>query len=364
MQGNITTLTPGKLILLGEYAVLEGAPALAAAVNRFARVSLHPLPGKEFRVSAPTIDINAITFYLNENGKVCFSGERPLDVSGKLDFFSATVEGAARYLRRFNVPLTPAEINLDTGDFFLEKSPEKLGLGSSAALTTGLFAALLTHAGKTVPGENGYLELFDLAVETHRAAQGNIGSGIDIAASTFGGVLQYQVNRNSGNRKPLIEHLQLPGELRMLVVWAGKSASTKEFVEKVNAFRVKNPKKFNGIMGEMAEISSRGCEALKTGKTAHFLEMAQQYYRQMDELGRCSNIPIISTEHRRIAEIVQSSGAVYKPSGAGGGDLGIAFGLSEKILKNCATELGSAGFKIIDIQAVSSGIQIKSNGVN
>jgi len=36
----VTASTPGKLVLLGDYAVLEGAPALVMAVNRHAKVRI------------------------------------------------------------------------------------------------------------------------------------------------------------------------------------------------------------------------------------------------------------------------------------------------------------------------------------
>lgn len=355
----ILTQTPGKLILLGEYAVLEGAPALVTAVNRFARVNLQTAAGKDFQASAPTIGVEGVSFHLDRNNKVCFSENISPEVSIKLNFFSATVEVAARYLQSKNISLAPARINLDTGDFFLEQTGEKLGLGSSAALTIGLLGALLGYAGQTMTNDRDYRQLFNLAVNAHRAAQGNLGSGIDIAASAFGGGLQYQINLHSANKEPEIARLSFPQGLYMRVIWAGKSASTKEFVSRVNVFREKNPGDFNRIMAEMREISAAGCKALKTGNTAPFLEMVQQYYRKMDELGKRCGIPIISAEHRHIAGIVQSNGAVYKPSGAGGGDLGIAFALSEKILENCETELKKAGFKTIEICTVSDGMQIQ-----
>ncbi|MDF1702969.1 MAG: hypothetical protein P1V36_17615, partial [Planctomycetota bacterium] len=40
----IEARAPAKLVLMGEYAVLEGAPAIVAAVNRLVRVELVPAP--------------------------------------------------------------------------------------------------------------------------------------------------------------------------------------------------------------------------------------------------------------------------------------------------------------------------------
>ena len=41
-EGALTVLAPGKLVLVGEYAVLDGAPAIVAAVDRGVRCVLSP----------------------------------------------------------------------------------------------------------------------------------------------------------------------------------------------------------------------------------------------------------------------------------------------------------------------------------
>jgi len=47
---------PGKLVLLGEYAVLDGAPALVMAVERYCRVELAACEPPACRVEAPQLD--------------------------------------------------------------------------------------------------------------------------------------------------------------------------------------------------------------------------------------------------------------------------------------------------------------------
>ncbi|MDH3305214.1 MAG: hypothetical protein OEM92_08415, partial [Gammaproteobacteria bacterium] len=44
---------PGKLVLCGEYAVLDGAPAVCMAVDRRATVTVTDADGRWHRVSAP-----------------------------------------------------------------------------------------------------------------------------------------------------------------------------------------------------------------------------------------------------------------------------------------------------------------------
>lgn len=363
MQTHINTQAPGKLILLGEYAVLEGAPALVTAVDRYARVTLQPVGGTDFMVDAPVVGASAVPFHLRENGKLAFPDSIPSGTIGKLNFFSAALEVAARELQQSSLMISPAKISLDTGDFFMNRGGAKLGLGSSAAITISLLGALFHHAGKPVTEENRYLGLFQPALEAHRLAQGNIGSGIDVAASAFGGLLQYRIE-NRAAPQPEIKKIAFPKNLHFLIIWSGQSASTRELVGRVNEFKKKDSTSFTAILRGMAEVSSEGAGALASQQLPQFFKMVQEYFRLMDTLGQRSDAPIISPAHRQIAKIVYAGDAVYKPSGAGGGDLGIAFSDSQQILQACAVQLRQAGFGIIDLNIVSNGLRIKANGVN
>ena len=49
----VVASAPGKAVLCGEYAVLDGAPAVCMALDRRARVTVTPFEGDWNRVSAP-----------------------------------------------------------------------------------------------------------------------------------------------------------------------------------------------------------------------------------------------------------------------------------------------------------------------
>ena len=51
----IEVSAPGKLVLIGEYGVLFGAPAVVMAVNRRARVELTPAEGARWILTAPEL---------------------------------------------------------------------------------------------------------------------------------------------------------------------------------------------------------------------------------------------------------------------------------------------------------------------
>ena len=66
----------------------------------------------------------------------------------------------------------------------------KTGLGSSAALTTALVAALLTYAAPATDASTLPLKVIhNLAQAAHCAAQGKVGSGFDVAAAVYGSCL-------------------------------------------------------------------------------------------------------------------------------------------------------------------------------
>ena len=56
---------PAKLVLLGEYSVLFGHPAVVMAVNRRAEVGIGPVDGDHWRVEAPGLQEAAAEFDLD-----------------------------------------------------------------------------------------------------------------------------------------------------------------------------------------------------------------------------------------------------------------------------------------------------------
>lgn len=349
----ITSSAPGKLILLGEYAVLEGAPAVVAAINHNANVHISANNKGKYSVESPGLGISPQPFELLEGGKMTFP-ETDDATRRLLIFFSAAIESA---LQESPIELPPSSFLLETDQFYFENTGQKLGLGSSAALSIALLNGIFEFADH--PFEDKY-RLFQQAVRAHYRAQGKMGSGVDIAASAIGGVLQYQITPGDP-LNAMIEPLDLPENLFMLVVWSGNPASTRELVSRVNAFRQRDAAGFSNILTAMSDISFEGSHAIANAEIDKFLDCVDEYFQRMTELGERSIAPIVTAEHAAIREIAKTAGAVYKPSGAGGGDLGIAFATSPDIIEAAADALAKAGYSPIDAAIAHRGVHISSD---
>ncbi len=166
---------PGKVMLLGDYGVLEGGRAIVAAVNR-----------------------RAI-------GRVVPEGRS-----------SPVVEAVLARARR-----TELQVEIDTSSFY--DGELKLGLGSSSAVSV-VTAALATGRGDQ--------RTLSIAIEGHRDANEGRGSGVDVAASFHGGVI-------ATRRQPadvVVLPARLPG-LHLSVLFTERSASTKDLVAACTASR-------------------------------------------------------------------------------------------------------------------------------
>jgi mevalonate kinase len=116
---------PGKLFLVGEYAVLDGAPALLTAVDRRVTVTLTTADGPSWILRAP--GLGSGVFRLSADGSVPDTADT--STREHLRVFDAV---RAECTARFGAPTVPLEIEIDSRDF--SAAGYKLGLGSSAAV--------------------------------------------------------------------------------------------------------------------------------------------------------------------------------------------------------------------------------------
>jgi phosphomevalonate kinase len=342
---------PGKVVLLGEYSVLEGAPALSIAVDRGVRVDINPVDTRECRAFAAAVSQHPARFAIGDDGRLLWLDENGPENFGLLksvvDSLSALGEmpGLAPE-NTFDISLDSTELYYDVGG----RKMQKLGLGSSAALTVALVHAVREYSGGAPLDAGHWLPVL---VEIHRTLQAGRGSGVDIASSLYGGVIEYRLL----GANPSVNRLTLPGELKHAFVWSGRSASTSALLQKLVNWRDQNTSKFINLMDQMGAASADGVAAVKAGNCESFLASVSRFGEFLDTLGCQAGLGIFSPPHRALSALAMKSGLVYKPCGAGSGDLGVAMGTNVNDIDQFVIRARSSGYKIIDISPNSNGVQ-------
>lgn len=344
-DGSITVKAPGKLLLCGEYAVVSGAPALCAAVNRHATCRVSP---------GDYLSLTAL-------------GEGPLRVTwGPAGIvWSPTPQIPARFALVEKVLLEVAPkggmtVELDSTQLnqtVLEGGPAvKLGLGSSAAAAVALVAALdVAQHGAAVAGVGAQRRWFEQAQRAHLQAQGGLGSGVDVAASAMGGMFVYV--RPSADpkeaRMETVRHEKLG--VRMLAVWTGEAASTVDLLGRVGAFRQLQPQRAEKRFGEMTALAQEAARAAINADRRGLLMALHAYGGQMQVLGEDAGVDIVGAKHRRVRELAEQHQCVAKPSGAGGGDVAVCFAPSGWEADALRKTLVAQGFPVLDLSVEHEG---------
>lgn len=291
--------SPGKAIILGEYALLQGAPGLVVAVDRYVECRITP---------ASRFELEALgSRYEAKTAEALRSCDPRLTVVAAV--FDALIP---------EPELPSLKVSIDSSTF--SQGGAKLGLGSSAAVAVSLAHALRILRGCVATPA----ALFTDALRAHRSAQGGLGSGIDIAASAYGGVLAYRQPKAKSDHPEQLDSLQWPRELGIDIFWSGASTSTSEMIQSIQRLSERDPDSAATRMTELASIAERGVSAFSAHDIKAFLEHVSNYGASLERLGDAAGVDIVGESHRRIGSVASARGAVYKPSGAGAGDIGIA----------------------------------------
>lgn len=344
----IRASAPGKLFLLGEYAVLEGAPALLTAVDRRVEVTIDLSPTGSWQVSAPNLGIRDLALGTD--------GALPAGLTDQqhahlrvFDEVRVAVQAAARQAQDLprtepqKQAATPAlAITIDSSA--LSRGGHKLGLGSSAATAAALTDALARALGLIL--DQG--ELFRLAHAAHRSAQNGAGSGGDVATSVHGGLIRYAPGVAA-------VPLRWPEELRIAAVVTGEGALTTRLVGRVADYAAENPAQHRADLDRLAHLAEQAEASL--ADPAAFLRLASDYFDALSALDDHARAGIVSERHRELHALAQREGGVFKTSGAGGGDVGLAFSYAGEPTERLAGALARAGAAIVPLGFFAAGLQ-------
>jgi len=336
---NIIVRAPGKLFLIGEYAVLDGCPGVVAAVDRAATVTLarDARPGT-VQILAP--GIAAIGNYRLDSLP---------PAAGTLRFPLA----ALLALRPERREALSEGIALTIASNLSESAGAKIGLGSSAAVTVAVAAALLAAAGVDIESEAGRNEVFSATWQAHRDAQGGVGSGADVAASVFGGLVSLTLR---DGELPLVQRLDYSRELIFLAAATGRSASTVDLVAKYRSLN-------NGHARRRSTFVQRSIEHVERflahrDQPSGVLDALRAANTEILRLAADTGLELLTPELRQAIDIAERHGAAAKISGAGGGDCAIACTTDRRVADRICSDWSVAGLQPLPLSIDTKGASI------
>ncbi|OGK42639.1 mevalonate kinase [Candidatus Roizmanbacteria bacterium RIFCSPLOWO2_01_FULL_35_13] len=301
----IKTSAPGKLMLMGEHAVVYGYPCIVTAVDKRLYVEAEIFNKKEDEIVTPQVKESRFV-----------------------------LETLAYFRERFKIH---RHIKITTkGDF-----SHNVGLGSSSAVTVATFSALSSLFNLNLTKK----EIFDLSYTVTLKIQG-VGSGFDIAAATYGGTLYFV----KGGK--IIEPLEI-NSIPLVVGYSGIKADTPYYVRKV-------AEAFKDRKSEMVTIFIQIADLVNKAKKS----LTEKDYLTLGKLmtNDQSFLKKLGVSITQLDEMIKSaldSGAYgAKLSGAGGGDCMIALVAEEKrsVVEKAIKKVGG---EIINVKNNAEGVRIE-----
>jgi mevalonate kinase len=290
----ITVKVPGKLMLMGEHAVVYGRPCLVAAVNKYLTIKISLSgTGSDIFVT-PGTDDNSFLSLAIKTFRKHYGIKEPVWVETKSEL----------------------------GEY---------GLGSSAAVTVATVKALAEMFQKKIDNK----ELFNLAYQIISKVQG-LGSGFDTAAVVYGGILYFVTAGKTIEPLPLTD-------LNLVVGYSGVKADTVEMLKMVEEKKRQYPAAVEKIFNNIADLVEKGKKAIVEKDWPRLGTLMNYNQDYLEDLG-------VSTPKLNDLVIAARSAGAYgaKLSGAGGGDCMIAL-VDQTMKEKVKKAIQDGGGKIIEI---------------
>ncbi len=319
---------PGKMMISGEYSVLSGEPALVMAVNRRVRVTLQTAPTWQLRADDAPPEAIADADFIH-------AGERPLTPVALALWCAARALGAQ-----------PPPLALSVDSRALQQAGIKLGLGSSAAVSVALSAALAQHE------RLGHLSL-ETCFRAHDALQGTAGSGFDVAAAWRGGWFAFHREGTQAS----IRTMAAP-QAALCFVWTGQAARTAGFVQRYRQWE-RSDSDSTLLITALGNETRAALTAVERADAAGFVAALAGSAELLGALADAASLPIFAGGHDHLLEIGRTCSVAYKPCGAGGGDIGIAAALDESRLAAFMHAASVEGYSILSMECDPHGVRVE-----
>jgi len=321
-MNEVTVSAPGKLMLLGEHAVVYNHPCLVTAVDQRMRATVELLNNKDFELEAEDVKVKGYRKSLSGLGV----GDIPKEVK--------FVEIALKNIKE-KYPLKSG-IRITTKSEF----SSQFGFGSSSASTACAIKAMSELLNLNLTNK----EIFDLSFKTVLDIQGK-GSGFDVAAAVYGGTLYFV----TGGK--IIKPLNIKS-LPLIVGYSGVKADTTTLINKVKESFIGKEDHLNKIYSGIALLVEDAKTALIDGDLARAGKLMNNNQSYLKDLG-------VSVDELddMIKASIKAGAYGAKLSGAGGGDCVIALAPNDKqqaVIKG----INSVG-EVINVKTNAEGVRIE-----
>ncbi|MEV6962747.1 phosphomevalonate kinase [Streptomyces sp. NPDC051207] len=316
---------PGKLYVAGEYAVVEpGNTAILVAVDRCITVTVTDADHTGVVISS---DLTARAV------RHRWLDGRLTGGDGSTAHVVTAIEAVADLLAERGLAVPPLSVSVTST---LHDNGRKYGLGSSGAVTVATVAAVAAYCGLQLPAD----ARFRLALLATARIDPK-GSGGDLAASTWGGWIAYRapdrafvldVARRRGVEEALrtpwpdfeVRRLPAPHGLSLEVGWTGNPASTTSLVRGLHRRAWRDSPSYQKFLETTADVVHAAIGALEAGDREDLLHQIRRARQELARLDDEVGLGIFTPGLTALCDAAEDVGGAAKPSGAGGGDCGIA----------------------------------------
>jgi len=296
----------GKTILFGEHFVVYGFPAIASALGSYTSAKVKVVDGKGWEV----ID------------------KRPATPGYKEKKYDEAMQAIKNVIDHMNVDVSCQKLEITfSGNLFAAS-----GVGASAAQATSLARAINDSFTLMLTDE----KINEAAYEGEKAYHGTP-SGIDNTASTYGGLIWFVKNLDGG--KNIMEVLQSPKKMPLVIANSGITASTTEVVADVRRLKEANSEKFENIFSNYNDLSKKAKSALLKGDDISIGNLMNQNHTLLQEITVSGDI------NDKLVEVALNNGALgAKMTGTGRGGLVIALAESDEVQNKIANAIEKKGY--------------------
>jgi phosphomevalonate kinase len=174
--------------------------------------------------------------------------------------------------------------------------------------------------------------------------QNNLGSGIDVLCS-FADQGVIECTKGSTNDFSWTQ-LNWPKGLYIKILTTCEDAITHQLIGNYYKTQKNFSEKFSPMIQELLNITSQLSTAWKSQSINAILDLLVAYDAQLKKIDHLGSIGIYTTTHKNIQRVAEEFNVFYKPSGAGGGDMGIALSSSPESLNGFLDQIDRLNWNI------------------